>query len=283
MLLTLNAENPSRALAYVRVSSQRQVDEGVSIEAQIKRIKEYARYKGLTLEDKDILIEKGVSGGIPIWERPVGRNLKMRLETGEYPHLLTMKLDRMFRLVPDALLTVDELANAGISLHIIDLNGEALDTSSSFGRFFLIVMAGLAEMERGLISERTQVGMNQLKSSHKKFTDAIYGWDVDENGSLKPNWYEQNIIDYMVWQIDKNGLSYSAVARALSTGRESKSERRAVNGMAQAFQEPFRTSSTRREPSSHLPPFGETGFGIGHNQLTVMPYCNNFRGRISSR
>ena len=56
--------------------------------------------------------------------------------------------------------------------------------------------------------------MNQLKSSHKKFTDAIYGWDVDENGSLKPNWYEQNIIDYMVWQIDKNGLSYSAVARA---------------------------------------------------------------------
>jgi len=216
MLLTLNAENPSRALAYVRVSSQRQVDEGVSIEAQIKRIKEYARYKGLTLEDKDILIEKGVSGGIPIWERPVGRNLKMRLETGEYPHLLTMKLDRMFRLVTDALHTVDELANSGISLHIIDLNGEALDTSSSFGRFFLIVMAGLAEMERGLISERTQVGMNQLKSSHKKFTDAIYGWNVDENGSLKPNWYEQNIIDYMVWQIEKNGMSATAVARQLN-------------------------------------------------------------------
>ena len=38
MLHTLNAENPSRAVAYVRVSSQRQVDEGVSIEAQIKRI-----------------------------------------------------------------------------------------------------------------------------------------------------------------------------------------------------------------------------------------------------
>ena len=92
MLLTLNAENPSRALAYVRVSSQRQVDEGVSIEAQIKRIKEYARYKGLSLEDKDILIEKGVSGGIPIWERPVGRNLKMRLETGEYPLLRSSQI-----------------------------------------------------------------------------------------------------------------------------------------------------------------------------------------------
>ena len=80
MLLTLNAENPSWALAYVRVSSQRQVDEGVSIEAQIKRIKEYARYKGLEISDRDIIIEEGVSGGVPIWERPAGRHLKTRLK-----------------------------------------------------------------------------------------------------------------------------------------------------------------------------------------------------------
>jgi hypothetical protein len=55
------------------------------------------------LMTRTFIIEKGVSGGIPIWERPVGRNLKMRLETGEYPHMLTMRLDRMFRLVTDAL------------------------------------------------------------------------------------------------------------------------------------------------------------------------------------
>ena len=117
MLHTLNAENPSRAIAYVRVSSQRQVDEGVSIEAQIKRIREYARYKGMEIDDKDIIIEEGVSGGVPIWERPGGRHLRTRLETGSYPHILTMRLDRMFRLVTDALATVDELADSGISLH----------------------------------------------------------------------------------------------------------------------------------------------------------------------
>ena len=58
--------------------------------------------------------------------------------------------------------------------------------------------------------------MNQLKATHKKFTQSIYGWDVDENGSLKPNWFEQNVIDFMIWQIDVNGLSYSGVARALN-------------------------------------------------------------------
>ena len=61
VLHTLNAENPSRAIAYVRVSSQRQVDEGVSIEVQIKKIREYARFKGMEIDDKDIIIEEGVS------------------------------------------------------------------------------------------------------------------------------------------------------------------------------------------------------------------------------
>jgi DNA invertase Pin-like site-specific DNA recombinase len=55
MLLVLNAENPSKAIAYVRVSSQRQVDEGVSIDAQVKRLREYARYKGMDIDDKDII------------------------------------------------------------------------------------------------------------------------------------------------------------------------------------------------------------------------------------
>ena len=217
MLIAKPAQNPNKAIAYIRVSSQRQVDEGLSIDAQEDRIREYARFKGLDLDDADILIERGVSGGIPLWERPVGRNLKQKLMRGGFGHVITMKLDRMFRLVSDTLETVDELSDAGIALHIVDLHGEAVDTSSPMGRFFLTIMAALAEMERGLISERTQMGMSQLKATHRKFTQSIYGWDVDKTGALIPNWYEQNIIDYMYWQMKVNGMSATAVARSLNT------------------------------------------------------------------
>ena len=72
-------ENAQRTIAYIRVSSKRQVDDGVSLDAQKRRILEYVKFKGLSLADDDIIIEEGVSGGIPIWERPRGRLLKQKL------------------------------------------------------------------------------------------------------------------------------------------------------------------------------------------------------------
>ena len=60
------------------------------------------------------------------------------------------------------------------------------------------------------------MGMDQLKATHRKFTQSIYGWDVDPSGNLIPNWVEQNYIDFMKWQMEVNGLSAAAVARALN-------------------------------------------------------------------
>ena len=151
MLVVKKAENSQKSIAYIRVSSQRQVDEGVSMEAQKRRIREYARFKGLSLADEDIIVEEGVSGGIPLWDRPRGRVLKQSLSTGNYNNLISMKLDRMFRVTTDMLTTIDELADAGISIHIVDMEGEALDTSTSIGRFFLTIMGAMAEMELSLI------------------------------------------------------------------------------------------------------------------------------------
>jgi len=216
MLTSKNSENRDKAIAYIRVSSQRQVDEGVSLDAQKRRIMDYARYRGIPLDENDILIEKGVSGGIPLWERPVGRRLKRMLASGQYQHLIAIKIDRLFRVTSDMLNTIDELNAAGIDLHVVDMGGQAIDTTTAVGMLFLTIVAAMAEMERGLISERTQESMNQLKAMNKKFTQSIYGWDETEFGDLTPNWNEQHVIDYMLWQIEKNGMSATAVARQLN-------------------------------------------------------------------
>ena len=70
---------PDKTIAYIRVSSQRQVDEGNSLASQERRISNLASFKGLDLEPEDFLIEKGVSAGIPLWEKPMGRVLRRKL------------------------------------------------------------------------------------------------------------------------------------------------------------------------------------------------------------
>ena len=216
MLIVKKSENREKALAYIRVSSQRQADEGVSLDAQKRRILDYANFKNIPLDEDDIIIERGVSGGIPLWDRPKGRALKRKLSSGQYQHLISMKIDRLFRVTSDMLNTVDDLNDSGIDLHIVDMGGQAIDTTTAIGRLFLTIVGAMAEMERGLISERTQEGMNQLKAMNKKFTQSIYGWDETEQGTLVPNWNEQNVIDYMYWQVEKNGMSATSVAKHLN-------------------------------------------------------------------
>ena len=193
--------NENKTIAYIRVSSQRQVDEGNSLAAQKRRIIQLAQFKGLSIAPEDFLIEKGVSAGIPLWERPMGRVLRRKLLSGEYSNLIVMKLDRLFRITTDMLLTVQEVEDMGVRLLIADLGGEAIDTSTSTGRFMLTIFGGIAEMERGLISERTQEGMDQLKAQNKRFTQSIFGWNVNEDGMLEPNWYEQDLIDWMIGKL----------------------------------------------------------------------------------
>ena len=206
----------NRAVAYVRVSTSRQADDGNSISNQVNRIRDYAKLRGLKLLSRDVLIDDGVSGGIPLWDRPAGGMLLDRIEAGKCQHIIAVKLDRLFRIVGDALDTIDYLHSEDVGVHIIDLNGQALDTSSTMGRFMITMMAALAEMERGLISERTQEGMAYLKDNHLQFTHAIYGWNVKADGSIVPNWKEQALIDYMWWQMAKNGMSATSVARSLN-------------------------------------------------------------------
>ena len=123
----------NRAIAYVRVSTSRQADDGNSISNQDNRIRDYAKLRGLKLRSRDIVIDDGVSGGIPLWDRPAGGMLLDRIEAGKCQHIITVKLDRLFRIVGDALDTIDYLHSEDVGVHIIDLNGQALDTSSTMG------------------------------------------------------------------------------------------------------------------------------------------------------
>ncbi|GHA78201.1 DNA invertase [Formosimonas limnophila] len=89
--------------------------------------------------------------------------------------LVVWKLDRLGRTVKQLVDLVTELANKGI--HFRSLT-DSIDTSTPAGRFFFHVMASLAQMERELMIERTQAGLQAAKNMgriggrRRKMTDS---------------------------------------------------------------------------------------------------------------
>src|SRR5580692_3246098 len=105
---------------YVRVSTSRQADEGESLALQERQIQGYCLMNGLTLDH--VYIEGGVSGSVPLAERPEGATLLAILKPGDA--VITAKLDRMFRSALDALDVLAKLKARNVSLHMIDLGGD---------------------------------------------------------------------------------------------------------------------------------------------------------------
>lgn len=165
-----------KAVGYVRVSSAEQSLEGVSLDAQETRIRAYAVMRGFELTQ--IFREEGISAGIPLKDRPEGGRLVELLTKKQAQHVVAVKLDRLFRNASDALSQAERWEKGKRSLHILDMGGAAIDTSSAMGKMFFLVAAGFAAMERDLTSERTKAALTHLKREGKAYTHLVpFGFD----------------------------------------------------------------------------------------------------------
>ena len=181
------------AIGYVRCSTLEQADSGLGLEAQDKRIRAYATLKGLRLVE--IIQDAGVSGGKPLATRDGGAKLLDIIRRKKAGAVVMLKLDRMFRNAGDCLTTVDQWERQGISLHIADLGGNAIDTTSAAGRFMLVVLAGAAEMERNMTRERTRAALAVMRSNGQRTGGIPFGFDVAADGtSLIENLAEQTVL-----------------------------------------------------------------------------------------
>jgi site-specific DNA recombinase len=208
-------------LGYARVSTERQVDQGVSLEAQEAAIRGYASLHGLQLAE--ILVDRGFSGKRAD-NRPALQEALKRLRAGKASGLITLRLDRLTRSVIDAVTFLDEADKRGWRLHSIN---ERLDTGSAMGRFVCNLLASLGQLEREQIGERTRAALRH-KQGNGEFTGGRvpYGQRLSTDGvklELEPT--EQAVLcQVREWRAE--GLSLRAIARQLGAqGTPSKTGR----------------------------------------------------------
>lgn len=126
----------------------------VSTDEQSQELQTHA----LTDAGCEIIYSESVSGKSREGRPELARALA-HLKSGDV--LVVWKLDRLGRSVADLIQIVNELAERDIRFQSIT---DAIDTTTTAGRFFFHVMASLAEMERELISERTRAGLSAAKA-----------------------------------------------------------------------------------------------------------------------
>jgi DNA invertase Pin-like site-specific DNA recombinase len=203
----------TQVAGYVRVSSENQIN-GTSLNIQQDRIQRYCQLKELELVN--VYVDPGISGSIPISDRPEGSRLMESIRKKEISGIIISKLDRMFRSTIDCLQTVDQLDLLKVSLHIIDLGGTSIDSQSITGRFMLTVFAAAIEMEKGQIRERVASGRGKRIREQKRIGTIPFGYKLGEdNQTLIPNAKEYKALQ-LIRELRPQGISLPRIASTLN-------------------------------------------------------------------
>jgi DNA invertase Pin-like site-specific DNA recombinase len=190
---TRGIANPNTAIIYCRVSTQKQASKGISLDMQLARCTEYAANHGLNV--LDIIIDAGISAK-DVEHRPGMRRIIDMAKNRTVAHILSFKLDRLFRNTQDTLNAMEMFTRYGVKVHLVS-ECRIVQTESADDEFMLGIHAATSTLERKRIGERTRAALAR-KRELGEFTGgrAPYGYRY-ANGGFVVDATEQDIIRKM--------------------------------------------------------------------------------------
>lgn len=203
--------NKIRAVAYARVSTLEQANEGISLGAQQKRLEAHCIAKGWDLVK--VVVDAGASA--KNLNRDGAREILELVRRRACDVIVVVKLDRMFRNASDALNTTNEFRRFGVDFASLT---EDFDTSTAAGKMFFSLIASFAEFERNLIGDRTREALASKKADGYRVGEVPLGFEADDDGLLVPVEEEQRVVDRILG-LREQGYGYLRIAKQLNRER----------------------------------------------------------------
>ncbi|MFZ5481056.1 MAG: recombinase family protein [Myxococcota bacterium] len=147
---------PTRAALYVRCSTGHQ-DVGL----QLDELRAVAAQRGW--EVAGVYEDTGISGTER--SRPALDRLIADCKAGRVDVVVVWKLDRLARSVVHVCTLAESLHAWGVGL--VSVRDATIDSTTPSGRFTLVILAAVAEMERALIVERVRAGVERARRNGK--------------------------------------------------------------------------------------------------------------------
>jgi site-specific DNA recombinase len=166
----------------MRVSSEDQAERG-TIEAQRDFLRQFARLYDLTIADE--YADDGVTGTLPLGERPQGRRLIEDATHGRFGQVIVMRVDRLGRSLRALLSAHTALSEVGVTIRSAT---EPFDTATPIGIFLFQLLGSMAELEKSTIIERMTHGRDRV-AKQGKWTDGPvpFGYALSPTQHLIPS------------------------------------------------------------------------------------------------
>jgi len=194
------------AVAYLRVSTAEQADR-YGLDAQRAAIEQFAQRERLRLVAT--YADPGVSGTVPLAERPGLSDALAAVKAGRADVLVVARFDRLARKTMQALLAEDEFSRAGAAvLYAEGTNGED-------DEFMRQVMHAMAEEQRRQLVARLAAG-RRAKAASGGYAGGrpAFGYRA-ERGKLVPDSDEAAVVRWVFEKVADDCWSIRKVAREL--------------------------------------------------------------------
>lgn len=167
---------------YIRVSTQKQAEEGFSLDAQRQRLTAMCTANGWRLCDDQVYTDAGESGKSA--DRQAYQAMLTAIEAGAINRVVVAKLDRLSRNTRDFLEFLDFCDRHDCAIVSI---AEGFDTGTPTGRAVVTVLMAFAELERTQIKDRVMTGKRE-KARRGGYNGAFVplgycyngAWSIDE-------------------------------------------------------------------------------------------------------
>ena len=196
----------TKAIAYIRVSTDKQADQGHSLLAQQEKVNAYASLYDLDIVD--YVIETGSAKNL---NREGLQGALAQIKSGKADALIVVKLDRLTRSVADLGYLVETYFHKAGLLSV----SEQIDTRSASGRLVLNVLASVSQWEREAIGERTSAVRQSMKANGLYCGGSVPYGQMLVSGELVSNPNEQVIIA-RAKALKSEGHSLRAIATMFS-------------------------------------------------------------------
>ncbi len=207
-----------RVAIYLRVSTEEQGQQQISIPAQRSRCVAYCEARDWSIYD--FYIDEGHSG--KTLDRPDMQRLMKDAALKKFDLVLVWKLDRLSRRQQHMMYLIEDVFCCGPdeALRKVDLASvtENIDTTTTMGRAMIGIIAVFAQLERETIVERTIMAREEAaKQGRFLGGPALYGYEYDPAKKLLMiNPLEAETVRYIYDEYLKGDRGYTVIADALN-------------------------------------------------------------------